>query len=231
MKMINLLGLFFIALLIFLAGCDSPTGIEEEKSLSAASISEELVKSNIGIDKLHATGEFWAKWQGCDGGHESPDDHTGGCSGDHEDGNTHDDSDGCEGGHSDGDHGDEGCQGARPARDFYLQFNAKLMKDVKGVVEFKGLKDYEGIDFNGPVTWIQAGKESNEIVFGGEVTGGTVNRSCFLVSIQDNGEGKNMDADRLQYRLYGALNAPCHLPDHFPKGFPIALYEGNLQVH
>jgi hypothetical protein len=231
MKLINLLGLIFVTLLIFLAGCDSPTGIDEEKSLSVASISEELAKSNFGVDNLHATGEFWAKWQGCDGDHETQDDHTGGCSGDHEDGTTHDDSEECEGGHSDGDHGDEGGQGARPARDFYLKFNTKFMKNVKGIVEFKGLKDYEGIDFNGPVTWIQAGKESNEIVFGGEISIGTVNRGCFLISIQDNGEGKNMAADRLQYRLYGSSNAPCHLPDHFPKGFPIALYDGNLQVH
>lgn len=230
MRFLNFLGLFFVAFLILLFGCDSPTGTDEFESISASSISQVMVKTNNKMDKLHATGEFWTKRQGCDGGHENPDDHNGGCSKNHEDG-THDDSEKCGGGHSDGDHEDEGCQGARSARDFYLQFNAQLKKDVKGDVEFKGMSDYEGIDFHGPVTWIQAGKQSNEIVFGGKVDGGTVNRSCFLISIQDNGEGKNMVADRLQYRLYGSSSSPCHLPDHFPKGFPIALYEGNLQVH
>lgn len=230
MKLLNVLGLISVSLLTLVAGCDSPTGINQDKSLIAASTSEEMAQTNP-EENLHATGEFWAKWQGCDGEEENPDDHTGGCSGEHDDdGTSHDDSEECEGGHSDGDHGDEGCKGALPAHDFYLKFNAQIKNDIKGAVDFKGIADYDGVDFYGPVSWIRAGKESNEIVFGGEVTGGTVNRSCFLISIQDNGEGSNSAADRLQYRLYGA-NAPCHLPDHFPKGFPIALYEGNLQVH
>ncbi|MCG2588839.1 hypothetical protein [Rhodohalobacter sulfatireducens] len=105
------------------------------------------------------------------------------------------------------------------------------MKDVKGAVDFKGRSDYEGVNFNCPVSWIQAGKESNEIVYRCVVNGGGLNRGCLLFSMQDNGEGKNMAADRVLCRLYGFSNAPCHLPDHFPKGFPIALYASTLLVH
>ncbi|SMO78648.1 hypothetical protein [Fodinibius sediminis] len=222
-----------------LAGCDSP--LDYEDSASEQSLLLELEKERERPwSGLMATGEFSAIWQGCeDGEHEEPGDHEeGDCGGDHE---THDGEvetdDSCsddhvDDGHNDDEHtGGEGCSGNRPARDFYVQFNAQAKKMTRGDVTFAGLGTYEGIDFNGSVTWVEPGREPHELFFGGEVTGGTVDRGCFLFSIQDNGEGNNAEADRLQYRLYGSGMAPCHIPDHFPKGYPIAVYEGNLQVH
>ncbi|MCG2588838.1 hypothetical protein [Rhodohalobacter sulfatireducens] len=85
MKLLNLLVMVPIAFLILLTSFDSPTGINEDKLQSNSSISEELFQTNFGIDKLHATAEFWAKWQGCDGGHDNPDDNSGGYSGNLED--------------------------------------------------------------------------------------------------------------------------------------------------
>lgn len=230
MKCLKIRGLLIAALLVSLTSCDSPIGTAEYESLSTESAFEEMAGINLTDTKLKSTGEFWAEWKGCDKDHDDSDGHGCNCSGGHDD-TTHDHTINSEDEHSDDNHGGHGGSKARPARDFYLQFHAQLFKDVKGYVNFRGVSDDEGVEFYGPVTWIQAGRETNEIVFGGEVEGGTVQRNCFLFSVQDNGEGANMEADRLQYRLYGSSHAPCHLPDHFPKGFPIELYQGNLQVH
>lgn len=209
--------------LIVFFGCDpAPTG---EDTLSSAQSSEEQIVSKIPGSGLLATGEFYALWEGCEDGHEeSPDHEEGGCSGN--DGEDHHDDGHEEDGHDDVTHG-----GNRPAREFYLEFNAQLKNEARGMVNFAGLNEYEDVNFTGHVTWVEQGRSDHELFFGGEVTEGTVSRGCFLFSVQDNDEGKNAEADRLQYRLYGSANAPCHIPDHFPKGYPIVVYYGNLQVH
>lgn len=162
-----------------------------------------------------ATGEFKAKWAGCEDDHEGIASEDEGCGG--------------QGGEDEGD-----GSSPRPSRDFYVNFNVQVKKDIKGEVTFIGI-DNKTVKFNGEVTWVIRGEtveghQSNELFFGGVITDGTVTQKCFLFSMQDNGEGANDLPDRLQYRLYNS-DMPSYMPDHLPKGHPIALYEGNLQVH
>lgn len=219
-KLLNYI-LVLTTVLILMAACESSLNRVDQGSLpvSAYTTSRDLKP----FVEYKATGELNAKWEGCvdENGNTVEE---GGCGGEEDTTGT-----GCE--HED-EEGGEGCQGARPAREFYLAFNAQLKDTVaKGQVIFQGTGDYEGIDFNGIVTWVTAGRQPNELFFGGDITGGTVDRGCFLFSVQDNGEGTNVEPDRMQYRLYGSATAPCHYPDHLPKGYPIAVYKGNLQVH
>lgn len=234
-RFLNITLLIGISLLfIHVYGCDTvSTSIDTDTTTEQSILLE--TKAHQPTTGLKATGEFSARWQGCDDGdHEEPADHEEGeCEGGHDgDEGQVDEDHNCTDDHGDeGTHDEEGYSGNRPARDFYVRFDAQVKKTTRGEVTFTGLGEYEGIDFNGSVTWVEPGRETNELFFGGTVTGGTVTRGCFLFSVQDNGEGINDEADRLQYRLYGSSNAPCHLPDHFPQGYPIAVYEGNLQVH
>jgi hypothetical protein len=209
--------------LVYMYGCEStPFGLDEETLTINQAMKVPSGSQTGELEKFKSTGEFQAKWEGCSDSHDNVvvladencggDDHEGGCQDEHE-------------------HEDGGCQGNRPARQFYVDFNAQQNKGVKGEVLFEGMEEYEGIDFKGQVSWIVEGRESNELFFGGSVTEGTVERNCFLFSVRDNGEGANADADRLQYRLYGQGNGPCHIPENLPKGYPIAVYEGNIQVH
>jgi len=236
MKWVWVMMLNIVLIFGMLAGCEAPLNYEDSRSEQSFLLE---MKSNQPWAGLKATGEFSALWEGCqDDGNDGENGHDGGhddgdCGGDHEandiwaeadDGNCGDD-------HDDGGHDDEGCSGNRPARDFYVQFDTQLKKTVKGNVNFLGLGEYEGIDFSGAVTWIETGREENELFFGGEVTDGTVTRNCFLFSLQDNGQGKKAEADRLQYRLYKSSTSQCDEPDHLPKGYPIAVYQGNLTVH
>jgi|GEM_PF-1806057 len=227
MRLVKIYGLFLLFGLI--VSCNTPSDIMNEPEAELLNV--ETKSHNVIPFSNRATGELWAKWQGCEDEHESGDIQDDSCEGG-DDGN---DSGDCEDEHGDEGHeGGQGCQGARPAREFYLQFDAQLKHNkTKGNVTLKGIKEYEGIDFDGTVTWVKSGRESNEIFFGGVVTGSTVNvdRDCFLFYMRDNGEGVNVEADRMQYRLFRSSTAPCNEPDHLPKGYPIAVYEGNLQVY
>jgi len=220
MKLFKKVTLILLVSTIALYGCESTISSNDFEATTESSISS-IPGANPWAGTM-ATGEFQAIWQGCEGGHEAPPDHEeGGCKG-HDDGDHH----------SEDELNDEVTHGGnRPARDFYVQFNAQLKKGAKGNVTFSGTNDYEGVVFSGSINWVERGRNSNELFFGGEINNGTVSRACFLFSVQDNGEGRKAEADRLQYRLYGSENAPCHIPDHFPKGFPIAVYEGNIKVH
>jgi len=230
-KLLDGFALIFVAILLF--SCDVSNSVmdDAEKKTSDLLTVQSKTQSGVVADMYRSTGELWARWEGCEDGHEEPSDHNDGCPGEHE---TElvplfDD---CLDDISIAEHEEGKCQGTRPAREFYLDYNAHLFKDkTKGKVSFRGTGSYEGVDFNGNVSWVEVGRGTNELFFGGKITRGTVDRGCFLFSVQDNGEGKIAEADRLQYRLYGSEKAPCHIPSHFPKGYPIALYEGNLQVH
>jgi hypothetical protein len=199
----------------------------EDFTKNDLSTMEVQAKKGVATDMYRSTGELEAEWEGCEDGHEEPGDHEDGCSEDFE--YLYEE---CIDDITILEHGGEECEGARPAREFYLDFNAHLKRDnAKGEVLFRGIGTYKGINFDGDVSWVKVGREPNELFFGGKVTTSTVNRGCFLFSVQDNGEGKNAEADRMQYRLYGSLNSPCHVPNHLPVGYPIAVSDGNLQVH
>lgn len=235
MRTIYLLGSLLIIFVLFITfGCDSSVTSNAFETYEGSNISE--MKSKSPWIGMKATGEFKALWQGCEEDHEEPVDHEeGGCQGHEDTGDDHGDDGHSDDGHSDDGHSDDGHDDSshgqnRPARDFYVQFDAQLKKEAKGFVTFSGINDYEGVGFTGSVTWVEMGRSSNELFFGGDILDGNVNRGCFLFSVQDNGEGNKAEADRLQYRLYGSSNAPCHVPDHFPKGYPIAVYDGNLSV-
>jgi hypothetical protein len=216
-----------VVLSFFLLNACEPSAVSEnsekfsENDLETLKLSERSPYSTM----LKSTGGVWAFWEGCPDGHESNNTEDSECPGgddEHEEGE-------CEGeeGHEDGD-----CRRARPARDFRLEYNAQLKSgEPKGRVSFEGVNDFLGIGFNGKVTWVEEGRASNELFFGGKVTGGTVTQKCFLFSIQDNGQGMNANADRMQYRLFGQSHQACNDPDHLPIGYPIAVYRGNLQVH
>lgn len=212
--------LILVLLLGTVAGCNPPYSSMNESEVALPDVEMEMNQSLRSGNK--ATGELRAVWQGCEDEHNL---------GDIEEG---DNSPGdCEEEHGDEEHDDgQGCLGARPARNFYLKFDAQIKYNVvKGNVTFQGVGDYEGIDFDGDVTWVKPGREANELFFGGEVTGGAITKKCFLFSLQDNGEGKNAEADKLQYRLFGSESTPCSEPDHLPKGYPISVYDGNFNVH
>jgi len=224
MRLLIIHRLFLVVGLAMLLGCETPVTNNSPSQVPDPVISSESNNTNH-LDNVKATGEFWARWVGCNESHEV--EGTGGnededCQG--EDG---------EDGHEEG----EGCQGNRPALDIYVRFDAQIKNGViKGDVTFMGVGEYEGIEFHGRVTWLEKGEdvghESNEIFFGGTITEGNIdNRSCFLFALQDNGEGYNTNPDSLQYRLYGN-NATCQEPPcHLPKGHPFAVYDGNLQIH
>lgn len=222
--MVRLIKIWLIpAVILLTAACDSTVNSIKPDASSAPMAAFTNSGNYAPLIEYKSTGGLMAKWEGCvDENGETVEE--GGCGGEEDTTG----SGGCE--HENEE--DTGCQGARPAREFYLAFNARL-KDAKanGQVVFKGTGDYTGIDFNGIVTWVTPGRKPNELFFGGDVTGGSVNRGCFLFSVQDNGEGINAEADRMQYRLYGSATEPCSYPDHLPKGYPIAVYSGNLQVH
>ncbi|MGM0588758.1 MAG: hypothetical protein ACQETE_10110 [Bacteroidota bacterium] len=215
MKWYYVLSVLLVAGLV--TGCDNPLNeaTADHNSAAERAIITASNHSQPG-SQLKATGGFSALWQGCGDNHDGGDQH---------DGESHDNLVVIK------DHEDEGCQGNRPAREFNVQFNAQSKNWVKGNVTFQGLGEDEGIDFEGSVTWITAGRQDHELYFGGAITEGTVDRNCFLFSVRDNGEGRNADADQLQYRLYGSGHGPCHEPDHLPQGYPIVVYEGNIQVH
>jgi len=212
-----------------LTGCETPVDYQGSTLEQSLTTDFELESSQPWFG-LKATGELWAAWQGCeeenDSGHGEIDDGYMGEGGD-DHGSDFEEDDG------DKDHDDgKNCQGARPARDFYLQFDAQLKHErAKGSVTFEGVGEYKGVTFSGAVTWVKAGRAPGELFFGGEVTQGTVERKCYLFSVLDNGQGSLVETDRLQYRLYGSESSPCHEPGHLPQGYPIAVYEGNLVVH
>ncbi len=224
MKLIKITSLILFSSIIAMYGCDPTVTSNDSETFTETALNS--VPGANPWTGTKATGEFQAMWQGCEDGHEEPPNHEEG---------------GCEGHDGEESHSDDGLtndihdevthSGNRPARDFYVQFDAQLKRDAKGNVTFLGTNDYEGVDFSGPVTWVEHGRNSNELFFGGKITDGTVSRGCFLFSVQDNGEGKKAEADRLQYRLYGSSNTACQIPDHFPRGYPIAVYNGNLKVH
>lgn len=224
MKLFKKITLILLVSTIALYGCESTISSNDFEATTESTISS-IPGANPWTGTM-ATGEFKAIWQGCEDGHEEfPDHEEGGCKG-HDGEEPHSDDGLTEEIHDEVTHG-----GNRPARDFYVQFDAQLKKGARGFVTFSGLNEYQGIEFSGPVNWVERGRNSNELFFGGEIDNGTVSRTCFLFSVQDNGEGRKAEVDRLQYRLYGSENTPCHIPDHFPKGFPIAVYEGNIKVH
>lgn len=100
-----------------------------------------------------------------------------------------------------------------------------------GRVRFEGVEEDEGIDFSGAVHWVHAGRTSNELFFGGRITAGTLDRECFLFALEDNGRGPGSEPDRMQYRVYDLTRDPCDdPPDHFPKGDPFAVHDGDLMV-
>lgn len=100
-----------------------------------------------------------------------------------------------------------------------------------GRVRFEGVEEDEGIDFSGAVRWVHAGRTSNELFFGGRIADGTLDRECFLFALEDNGRGPGSEPDRMQYRVYDLTRDPCDdPPDHFPKGDPFAVHDGDLQV-
>lgn len=211
-----------------LFGCKASTSVDKENMDATHALfqMDGKVSNGVAEDMYRSTGELSAQWVGCeDGGHEP-----GGCEGETEAfENIYDD---CIEDIAIFQHDDGGCQGARPAREFYLEYNAHLIREkAKGRVLFQGTGNYQGIDFNGKVSWVVIGRETNELFFGGKVINGTVNRGCFLFSVQDNGEGVRDEMDRMQYRLYGSGQSPCHIPNHLPIGYPIAVHDGNLQVH
>ncbi|HKJ33037.1 MAG TPA: hypothetical protein VKA34_14470 [Balneolales bacterium] len=205
MKSIKKYRLLLAVGLVILIGCDTTNTNYNAVSNSDSVLLSDIIKANP-RNSVQATGGFYANWVGCDDGHM--------------DSEQHDDGD------------DEGCGKNRPAQDFYVTFNVKVNKDTTGVVNFKGIGIYEDVTFKGHVTWVKEGKESNELFFGGLITGGTesINWKCFLFYIRDNGEGVINDPDRLQYRLYDA-DVPPYYPDHYPKGYPFSVYRGNLQVY
>ena len=214
------IGLLFAAL--FVTACSTPTAIDDDAAIGqkthAARVAlhnGEVLAKPGNVDRV--TGMVWAKWGECeDGGHEG---------GHGEGGHSLDTDDG----HEDGD-----CKVRRPAREFRVRVEAHDTEPARGSVKLHGVNEYDGIWFKGPVTWYGQGSDGNEAFFGGRIEEGTAGAGCYLVGVQDNGEGKAPEGgapDRIHYRLYGSAKSSCHVPDHFPRGFPAKAYRGNMQVH
>lgn len=215
MKNIKYIATYLSLMILFgLLACNTPMQNDPSSVQPDLSLNNDNKPDFVG-PYHRTTGDVFALWGECDDHEEGS-----GSSGNHdEDGNGEE----AEEGH------DEGC-GAHPARDFHLQFNAREYPSIKGTVLLEGLNEYEGIRIEGSVTIYLAGTNSNEVFIGGKIEDGTVNKGCFMIGLQDNGEGNNVEPDHIHYRLYGKVNTPCHEPDHSPKEFPAKVYDGNLQV-
>jgi len=210
-KIAYLFTYFVIMIVLFLTACDTPIQtdpISKQDDLQVVTSN----KPDLLGPYNRTTGDVLALWGECDDHEEGS-----GNSSNHEEGGEEEE-------------GQNGGCGAHPARDFHLQFNAREYPSIKGKVLLEGLNEYEGIRIEGSVTMYLSGANPNEVFIGGKIEDGTVNKGCFMIGLQDNGEGFNSEPDHIHYRLYGKTNTPCHEPDHSPKGFPAKVYEGNLQV-
>lgn len=242
MKLFKIYSLILSLGLAILIGCESPINNNSELTVDTeiSSENEDTQKNVI----LKATGEFTAKWTGCENEQDGQD--HGGCGGDCDESDNGTGEDGCD--HEEDDGTVNTCGNPHPAKEFYMRFDAQFdsLKEItKGEVVFKGIGSYKDIEFTGRVIWVQRWPDKNyagiertdkDLLFGGIITGGTVKKKRFLFSIRDNGQGKNSEADRLQYRVYGkegedTCGPPNSFPNGYPKGYPIALEEGNLMVH